>query len=661
MAIKTTKGSPLPLGTSAYSAGVNFALFIEDLSKSPIPPKLIIKDIGEFPIFHSTGNILHIALFGLPSSFSYCFQWDGYDLLDPYAKSLLSPQKWEDKSPYRPWALFNQELPFDWGEDKRPNIEKQDLILYEMHVRGYTQDPSSCASFPGTYLGIIEKIPHLKALGINAVELMPIAEFNPYEYPLPDSPYYGKIMQYWGYSSVNFFAPMNRYSSGRSLDAARTEFKQMVRALHEAGIEVILDVVFNHTAEGNEKGPVFHFKVLGKETYYFLDPEGPFSNYSGCGNTFRHDHPIPADLILASLRYFVSEMHIDGFRFDLAAIFYRGGKGAAESVSALLNRIKDDPILSTVKLIVEPWDAAGLYLVGHFYPQGTHFSEWNAQYRDSVRQFIQGRPGLKGEFARRLSGSHDLYHYGSPQNSLNFITCHDGFTLHDLVAYNHKHNLANGEDNRDGANENYSWNCGVEGMTDDPQILELRLRQMRNFHLALMISQGIPMILMGDEYGHSKQGNNNSWCQDNRTNWFLWDVLEKEQAFFQYFAGLIHFRNENPLLKQRAFLTERAIEWHGKTPFNPNWELEDHFIAFTLLDPQGGPDIFAAFNAGENTATLHFPEPRPGKAWNWIANSSLPLSMDVHRKNHPLEETIYEMAPYSSLLLFCDNLKSKPV
>lgn len=639
MPIQIHQGISYPLGASYTMNGINFALYLEN-RQSPV--YLLIyssetkKLIQKVEITHFSGQISHIALSGLPITFIYNYKIEGKELLDPFAKCLVTSHEWEDQSLFQPKAFFTNDEWFDWGIDTRPGINPEDLIIYEMHIRGFTQDSSSHVKHPGTYLGVIEKIDHLKNLGINAVEILPIHEFNPHEHPKPGSPYFGKIMQYWGYSPVSYFAPMNRYAAKKEYNAAILEFKQMVRALHEAGIEVILDVVFNHTAEGNQEGPVFNFKELGKETYYILDENGEYANFSGCGNTFHCNHPVSIELILSSLRYFVTEMHVDAFRFDLASIFYRGVEGSPP----VIEFITKDPILKNIKLIAEPWDAAGFQHSGSFKPL-SRWSEWNAYYRDAVRRFIKGTPGAKKEFATRLAGSEDLYAQENPQKSINFITCHDGFSLNDLVSYNSKHNLANGEENRDGMNDNLSWNCGIEGPSDDPHIHELRLRQMMNFHLALMISQGIPMIHMGDEYAHTKQGNNNTWCQDNPLNWFLWDRIEKNKAFYEFYSDLIHFRKNTPMLKQTHFLSNIAIEWHGKELSQPNWESDENFIAFTLKDTNG-KELYVAFNATSEPATVHFPD---NKNWMWIVDSSRPLSKMKQGAS------IYEMLPYSSLLL----------
>lgn len=653
MPIEIEPGSPVPLGASYNGKGVNFALFMQEPKKIKLVVQAIDNQslIFEHEIEQFSGQIGHIFLSGLPDSFIYFYQLDNERILDPYAKGLITPHDWSDTTPYQPKGYFSNKTEFDWESDKRPDIKNEDLIIYEMHIRGFTEDPSSEVKSPGTYLGLIEKIDYLKSLGINAVEVLPVNEFNPHEYPNPASPFFGKIMQYWGYSAVSYFTLMNRYASGKEYDAAVKEFKQMVKKLHEAGIEVILDMVFNHTAEF---GQGTSFEKLGKETYYILDEKGEHTNFTGCGNTLNCNQPVVIELILASLRYLVTEMHVDGFRFDLAPIFYRGTDGAPLALPPILEFITKDPVLQNIKLIAEPWDASGLQKSGSF-KELSRWSEWNAYYRDGVRKFIMGNPEAKKEFATRIAGSDDLYSKESPQKSINFVTCHDGFSLNDLVSYNGKHNLANGEENRDGTDNNLSWNCGAEGDTNDPGIIDLRLRQMRNFHLALMLSQGIPMIRMGDEYGHTKQGNNNTWCQDNALNWFQWHKLTEKEEFHRFYSGLIHFRNENSFLKQTGFLSPDVLEWHGKVPSEPNFDSNEAFLAFTLKDPQNGQELYAAFNARNEPATVQFPKCPEGKIWAWIANSSTPLSKDYYEKEKKLETCSgesFEMLPYSSLALY---------
>ncbi len=502
-----------------------------------------------------------------------------------------------------------------------------------MHVRGFTRDDSSKVQHPGTYLGLIEKIPYLKELGVNAVELLPIHEFNEKEAVQINPLTKQKLCNYFGYSTVNFFSPMNRYASQSNQDKALIEFKTMVRELHKNGIEVILDVVYNHTFEGNHQGPVLSFRGFDAPAYYMIDAQGNYLNFSGVGNTVNCNHPVSWELILQSLRYWVTEMHVDGFRFDLASILTRGENGAPLAYPPMVEAISRDPILSHTKLIAEAWDAGGLYQVGGFY-HGTRWSEWNGKYRDVVRRFIKGTPGHKMAFATALCGSQDLYGWGrAPICSVNFITAHDGFSLADLVTYNEKHNESNGEENRDGFDHNDSWNCGIEGHSLNKKIVNLRERQIRNFHFALMISQGIPMVLMGDEYAHTRHGNNNTWCQDNELNWFLWNRLDIRPGFNRFFRSLIQFRKDHPLLKRETFLEDKDITWHGITPDKPEWGNENHLVAFTLNSDQG-PDIYIAFNAGHILQTLTIPPAGTGKNWFWVVNTYNTSPEDFFDEGH---------------------------
>lgn len=641
-------GFPSPFGTMVTPHGVNFAIFTDFFQAHLIlRHSKSLEILEKIPIPFQTGQVKHCFVQDLRPPFIYSFEVGGNELLDPFAKALSSSHEWGKTDTYKAYGLVTEEI-FDWSEDQLLNLPQEDLVIYEMHVRGFTQDSSSASLHPGSFLGVIEKIPHLVDLGINAVELMPIQEFNENEYCALSSTS-EMLHQYWGYSTVNFFCPMNRFSRENTV----SEFKQMVLALHKAGIEVILDMVFNHTSEGNDQGPLQSFKGIAKKTYYMFHNDH-YANYSGCGNTFNCNHPTVISFILSVLRYYVVDMHIDGFRFDLASIFYRAEDGHVLRNPPLLEAITKDPILAGVKLIAEPWDAGGLYQVGGFYPASTRWAEWNGRYRDCMRRFLKGDPHLKGEFATRLSGSEDLYGHDrrSPKNSINFITCHDGFTLHDLVSYNSKHNLANGEDNRDGSNQNDSWNCGKEGKTDDPAVLFLRERQMKNMHLALIASQGVPMLNMGDEYGHTKEGNNNTWCQDNRLNWFLWDKLQENNSLFRFYKGLIHFRKSNPLLRNKRFLQDDDIEWHGKIPCDPLWEIDDRFVAFSLFDKFKGNDLYIAFNASHDKVEVELPKSKKGKSWAQVANTSLASPEDyVEDPSKALiKANTCSMDSYSSLL-----------
>ncbi|KAF3362801.1 Isoamylase 3, chloroplastic [Chlamydiales bacterium STE3] len=658
--MKISRGTPYPLGATSSEEGVNFAVFTDSEEEVTLCLYTSLENLSlELSIPYRTGKLRHVFIHNLEKqykAFAYRIKYNEKTraefLSDPYAKALESPLNWHAVSAYKPLGLLQCSEIFEWENDKHPDHPIHDLVIYEMHVRSFTQHESSGAKNKGSFLGIIEKIPHLLELGVNAIELLPVCEFNESEYTLLNPETNQKLCQYWGYSTVNFFAPMNRYSASDKAGNVVNEFKTMVKALHENGIEVILDMVFNHTAEGNQFGPTYNFKGLANNIYYMLVGNEQYRNYSGCGNTLNTNHPIVKNLILQSLRYWVAEMHVDGFRFDLASIFYRDQNGAILPFPPIVDAITEDPILANTKLIAEPWDASGLYQVGSFYSESPRWSEWNGKYRDCVRKYIKGDKGLKGEFATRLSGSQDLYGARTPSSSVNFITCHDGFTLKDLVSYNQKVNFCNGEDNRDGTSDNHSWNCGAEGESKDKIVLNLREKQMKNYHLALMVSQGVPMLNMGDEYGHTRYGNNNAWCQDNELNWFLWDELAKRQGFFRFYKGLIHFRNNEPLLKRKLFLKEDHIVWHGLEPHKPEWDKDDGFVAFALLDEREGNDLFIAFNTSCHEHIVTFPEREDRKAWYWRANTALESPFDYYaEKEKKLETRQYFMPCFSSLIL----------
>lgn len=625
--------------TSVHAQAVTLCLFQAD--------RTLVQEISLDPISNKTGDVWHILVRELPSDYLYAFRINHKEtfLLDPYGKLVVSRQEWgKFNEPYKPLCAQITET-FDWEEDHPPSIPLDNLVLYEMHVRGFTQHPSSKTTHPGTFLAIIEKIPHLLELGINAVELLPVHEFNECETTHINPLTHQRLCNYWGYSTINFFSPMQRYASR----CAISEFKTMVKELHRHGIEVILDVVFNHTGEGNEKGPTYCFKGIDKEIYYMLDAKKRYLNFSGCGNTFNCNHPIVRELIRESLRYWVEEMHVDGFRFDLGSILTRGTHGEPLALPPLIDAISHDPLLANRKLIAEPWDAAGMYHVGSFFSYGEDsWSEWNGRYRDRVRKFIKG-DGHSGLFITDLCGSQDMYYSTSPCTSVNFVVAHDGFSLADLVAYNHKHNIANGEHNRDGLNENESWNCGVEGPTSKQEVNELRQRQIRNFHVALMVSRGIPMLSMGDEYGHTRKGNNNPWCQDNELNWFLWEKLTEQAEFYRFYRKLIHFRKIHPLLTRNRFLVAEDIESHGREPLKPDWG--STFIAFTLKDLETQNDLYIAFNVGKDLADVRFPDPPEGKRWHWIVNTGNRPPEDFMETPQPITELHYEVMPYSSLIL----------
>ncbi|QVE48951.1 glycogen-debranching protein [Chlamydia crocodili] len=613
-------GSPLPLGATQLSSNrYRFALFSSQATQVVLALADKSFHIQEIVLSHEqnrTGAIWHIEVEGISDQWSYAFRIDGptnatarFDfkkyLSDPYAKNLRSPQTFgsiKTSGDYAFSYLKNEE--FSWEGDRCLNLPKEESIIYEMHVRSFTWNNSSQVRYPGTFLGIIEKIDYLKKLGINAIELLPIFEFDETYHPFrtANTPH---LCNYWGYSSVNFFSPCRRYAYGSDPCAPIREFKTLVKALHKANIEVFLDVVFNHTGLDNTICPL---PWIDLSSYYIVNSQGEFANYSGCGNTVNTNHTPTTQWILDSLRYWVQEMHVDGFRFDLASVFSRDPLGNPTPFSPVLHAISYDPVLSETKIIAEPWDAAGLYQVGYFPTLSPRWSEWNGQYRDTIKSFLNGDQHLVGAFASRISGSQDLYPQGSPCNSINYICSHDGFTLRDTVSYNDKHNEGNGEDNRDGSNANYSYNFGEEGETKNPEILALRERQMRNFLLTLFLSQGIPMLQSGDEYGHTGKGNNNRWALDTDANHFLWDELSKNTSLFDFVCGAIRFRKQHKEIFNKGFLTHENIIWLDVNA-NPieHWN-PSKFLAYELRYSKYS--LFTAFYTGDERIQIHLPEIR---------------------------------------------------
>jgi isoamylase len=619
------QGSPEPLGFSIRGNVANFALFSSHATKVTLG----LFDASDNPIkeipLNRTVDIWHIGITDLPPGLEYAYRCEGpkellYNptewLIDPYAKIVRNKR-----------ALACLPAPFDWQSDRPPKIPRSDLIIYEMHVRGFTRHPSSGVAHPGTYLGIIEKIPYLKKLGVNAIELMPIFGFD-HTYCKDINPKTKqKLVNYWGYSPLHYFSPMNWYASKDAVG----EFKTLVREMHKNGIEVILDVVYNHTGEEDNTEYYAHFRGIDNSVYYMVDKSGKYLNYTGCGNTVNANHPVVQKLILDSLRYWIEEMHVDGFRFDLASILTRDPTGKPIDHPPILDAIKKDPVISKVKLIAEAWDATGLYQLGYF-PKWGPWSEWNGRYRDIVRRFIKGTDAKVGVFANVISGSEMIYCSSkSPLSSINFITAHDGFTLRDLVTYQNKHNFDNGENNCDGNNQNDNWNCGHEGPTSDPAINALRERQMRNFLLALFLSQGIPMLLMGDEIGHTRHGNNNPYVQDNEINWYLWD--KQDPKILQFTSSLIAFRLSQPQLRHTKFLTDAEVDWFT------NWDPHSRLVAYRLKGP---PALYIAFNANFEPATITLP---PGN-WRTLVNTS--EDWVFHKSGPPLSSI--ELTPYSAIL-----------
>lgn len=568
----------LPFGAILREGGVQFSV----VSRMATSMKLLLYDKPEDfdPVetvtFNSTahrwGDVWTIFLEGIKPGQLYHFQADGpFDpenglrflpkarLIDPYAKALCGDFLPSKDGVIRPPKCVVIDDQFDWEGEHHQRRGLADSIIYELHVGGFTSDPSSGVKYPGTYLGLIEKIPYLKSLGVTTVELMPVHEFPTNS---PDG-FYGTHQNFWGYDPMAFFAPHRGYAVSKEPGAQVREFKQMVQAFHAADMEVILDVVFNHTAEGNEWGPTLSFKGLDNRSYYLLDARGDYKNYSGCGNTVNGNHPLVRDLIFSCLRHWVQNYHVDGFRFDLASILSRDRWGNLVANPPILEEIAEDPRLSETKIIAEAWDAAGAYQVGSFGSE--RWAEWNGLFRDDVRRFWRSDPGMTSSFSTRWAGSSDVYlpSRRQPTSSINFITAHDGFTLNDLVSYNEKHNKANGEDNRDGENNNNSYNCGVEGETDDPEVLRLRRRQVRNLFATLLMSQGVPMISAGDEVRRTQGGNNNAWCQNNGVSWFHWDLLEKNSDFFRFASAMVQMRRAEPPLRRGRYLTGEHLAPSG--------------------------------------------------------------------------------------------------
>ena len=600
-----------------------------------------------FPEAYKIGDVYSMIVYGLNiDEFEYAYRVDGpycpekgllFDknkiLLDPYAKAVAGQRTWGIRWDHTYHARVVKDR-FDWGNMPQSKKELCDLIIYELHVRDFTHHPSSGVQHRGTFSGLMEKIPYLKELGINAVELMPIFEFDE---TMNSRTVDGKqLLECWGYNTVGFFAPNSSYAAANEHNQEGTELKTLIKALHDNGIEVILDVVFNHTAEGNEKGNTFSFKGFDNNIYYMLTPDGNYYNFSGCGNTLNCNHPVVQQLILECLRYWTINYRVDGFRFDLASILGRNEDGSPMNNPPLLRTLADDSILSNVKLIAEAWDAGGLYQVGSF-PASGRWAEWNGRYRDSLRSYLKGDSWNAWDAAWSISGSGDLYggyydnthsNYAGYNSCVNFLTCHDGFTLYDLYAYNDKHNEANGWNNTDGANDNRSWNCGAEGETDDPEVLSLRRRMIRNACAVLMCSRGTPMFLAGDEFGNTKFGNNNSYCQDNITSWLDWRMLEKNKDLFEFFKFMIAFRKKHPVIHKQ--LPTSVCGMDPIHTHNLNAEETDiprdartFCVSFAGYDKEKGKDdlIYVAVNTFWEDVTITLPNLHRRGAWHLSVNT----------------------------------------
>ena len=632
-------------GATAIPGGVNFTVYSHGAYSIEL---LLFKRRAQepfavlpFPQSYRIGNVYSMIVFKLDiEEFEYAYRVDGpyepekgliFDrtkyLLDPYAKAVTGQSRWGDTTPWgQHYKARVVKDDFDWEDTHLPLIPMEDLIIYELHVRGFTKDASSGVLHPGTFAGLREKLPYLKRLGVNAVELMPIFEFDEMQnYREVDG---NKLYNYWGYNSVSFFAPNTSYTATTEYNREGNELKNLIQDFHREGIEVFLDVVFNHTAEGNEQGPFFSFKGFDNNIYYLLTPDGKYYNFSGCGNTLNCNHPIVHQMILDCLRYWVTTYRIDGFRFDLASILGRNEDGTPMNKPPLLQAMAFDPILGDVKLIAEAWDAGGLYQVGSF-PAWNRWAEWNGRYRDDIRRYLKGDAGMAQAAAQRLVGSRDIYEPQSRKNaSVNFITCHDGFTLWDLYSYNEKHNEKNGEHNMDGANDNNSWNCGAEGDTRDPAVNALRRRMVRNAFALLMCSRGIPMFLAGDEFCNTQFGNNNAYCQDNITSWLDWNLLEKNQEIFKFFQHMIRFRMEHRIL--RTNLSDGVsgfpdISFHGVTPWRQEpYSDHDRYVGvlFAGWERETGPQvIYVASNAYWEELQVELPQLPASMCWELVTDT----------------------------------------
>ena len=705
---RTTRGRPLPLGAATIPDGVNFALLCrhgEAVTLVILPPEGRGEPLFTFDLDsqkNKTGDHWHVAVYDLPRTFCYGWRAAGPKalmnrfnpsrlLLDPASAMISDGATWAgtceidpDRTSRR--SLYHRGPRYDWGEDHPPRTPLEDSVIYEIHVRGFTCDPTSGIERRGTYAGLIEKIPYLKELGVTAVELMPVFEWDECDCPFFDPDTGEKLSNFWGYNPIAFAAPKAALAASAKEYGQVHEFRDMVKAFHAAGLEVILDVVFNHTGEGDDRGRTYSFRGLDNELYYLLDDRGRYLNFSGVGNTVNCNHPVVRDLIMTCLRYWVGDMHVDGFRFDLASILGRDRKGNVMVEPPVIESITEDGVLADTKLIAEPWDAAGLYQVGGF-PFGRRWTEWNGHYRDDVRRFWRGDAGFAPLLASRVCGSADLYQWNNrlPRHTVNFITCHDGFTLWDLVSYNQKHNDANGEGNRDGLDDNCSWNCGAEGETTDPEILALRFRQCRNLVATLMLSQGVPMLLGGDEFLRTQHGNNNAWCQDNETSWVNWTFAEANEDFLRFTKEMTALRKRHPVLRRRRFFTGEIrpgsvewqeagltsvpeapyvevaplivemsehtlataieaprtvmppavadIHWHGTEPYKPDFGHYSRVLAFSLdgrfpgqdvgrgMQPLDG-DFYVAMNSWHGAVKVRIPPSPTRRTWRRVVDTA---------------------------------------
>lgn len=655
-------GHPHPLGATPTAEGVNFSLFSGNATSvelllfkahdDPQPSQAIVLD----PYVNKTFHFWHVHVKGLKSGAHYAYRVDGPNdpsagrrfnrnkvLIDPYARGNTN-SLWkradacgpEDNVATSMRSVVIDPSAYDWEGDRPLDRPIQDSIIYETHLAGFTKSPTAGVTHPGAFHGLIEKIPYLQELGVTAVELLPIFDFD--ETDVLRQVNGQSLKNFWGYSTMGFFAPQSAYCVNPQAGYHLDEFRDLVKALHKAGIEVILDVVFNHTDEGNHLGPVFSFKGIDNPVYYYLTPGDRqfYYDYTGCGNTFNCNHPIVQKLIVESLRYWVREGHVDGFRFDEGSVLSRDENGMPVAHPPVVWQIELDEDLMDSKVIAEAWDAAGLYQIGRF--PGDRWSEWNGRYRDDVRRFVRGEPGMVGAVATRIAGSSDLYQAQgeAPANSVNFITCHDGFTMNDLVSYNVKHNDANGEGSRDGINDNLSWNCGIEGVTDDAEIEALRTRQVKNFATILMLSRGVPMILAGDELRRTQRGNNNAYCQDNELSWIDWSLPEKNAGLLRFWKRIIDFRKRHAVVRKNRFfggaVNDRGmpeVAWHGCRLNLPGWsDPEARVLAFTLAGFNGDADLHVMMNMYWDTLDFDVP-PLAGRYWYLAVDTAETSPRDI--------------------------------
>jgi glycogen operon protein len=679
-----TTGQPSPIGATCARGGVNFSLFSRTAQGVELllfdrddakPSRMIKLD----PVVNRSYHYWHTFVPGVRAGQLYGYRVHGpndpagglrFDptkvLLDPYARGVVVPKEYTraaahgdgDNAATAMKSVVVDNSAYDWEGDaplRRPSAR---TVIYEMHVRGFTRHPNSGVDEKtrGTYAGLIEKIPYLKDLGVTAVELLPVHAFDAQDCP-------PGVVNYWGYAPISYFAPHPAYSSRRDPLGPVDEFRDMVKALHRAGIEVILDVVYNHTAEGNEDGPTLCYRGIDNAIYYILEPDRRYySNYTGCGNTLNANNPIVRRMIVDSLRYWVTEMHVDGFRFDLASILSRDHRGHVLPNPPVLWDIESDPALAGTKLIAEAWDAAGLYQVGTFV--GDSWKEWNGKFRDDVRDFFRGEPGAVGRAADRMLGSHELFGHEprEAEQSVNFVTCHDGFSLNDLVSYNQKHNEANGEDNRDGANDNRSWNCGHEGPTDDPAIEELRNRQVKNFLTATMLSLGVPMIVMGDEVRRTQGGNNNAYCRDDESNWFDWSLVKKHADVYRFVRVLLARRlirgvqHELERMSLSELLAHAKHAWHGVKLNQPDWGDNSRCIAFGAELQQEKIVFHLMLNAYWEALDFELPQRETGCPWRRWIDTMLKSPDDIveWEQAPPISDKTYRVGPRSVVMLWAD-------